>query len=182
MKAVIRCLALSALIISAMSGCSSYTRDASTTLPSGATTAAPRFGTRPVAVQVTLTPNARDQVKSDTPFDTKALQEAMERQLSARQLLAGPDGTDVMHLNIEVTDIRMRGTGSEIIWGVLAGNDHIDGTATLLDSKNQPVDTFKVSAVYASDHLVDMQTEGHRTDVLYQKFADQTMSALDQKK
>jgi hypothetical protein len=173
-------LALSAMVVSLLGGCAdSATRVPAFQAPSASSSTAARFGTQPVSVQVTLSNNAQGQLNDNAGFSAKQLQQTFENQLDAQKLLATPASSATMHLNVEVTDIRIRGSGTALFWGVLSGDDHIVGNVTLLDSNNQPIDKLEVSASYASDGVLGVGDKG-RMGWLYDTFAKKALSAFKQ--
>ncbi|UQN72521.1 DUF4410 domain-containing protein [Burkholderia multivorans] len=178
MKTLFRHAALAWITIGFLSGCaSSVTRDASSTATAPVTASTAHFGTKPVIVNVTLDDTAREELKDNLKFDAKKLQEKLETALDARKLLAKADSPDAMHLNVEVTGIRVRSSFSAVMFGFMAGNDHVNGTVTLADADNRPVDRFKVSASYALGGIAGI--DSMRMDWLYEKFTEQTLATLD---
>lgn len=170
------------LAVGFLAGCSStVTRDTSGQPSPISASTTERFGSQPVSVNIALNENAQSALKDNDTFDSKQLQGAFESQLNARNLLAPPNGGNAMKLNVEITDVRVRGTATALLLGVFAGNDYIKGNVTLLDANNQPIDQFKVSAEYAFGGLVGGQT-GLRMDWLYKTFAEKTFLALQQNK
>jgi hypothetical protein len=161
-----------------LSGCvSNVSRDAYQTAPAAVTASTVSFGSRPVAVHVVLNDEAQKQLPDNAHFDAKKLQQAVEDQLDSRHLLAKPGQLDAMQLAIEVTDIRTRSTATAMLFGFMAGNDHIEGTAQLVDAQNRPVDRFDISASYALGGFVG-GLESQRMGWLYNKFATKTMDGL----
>ncbi|HDR9285699.1 TPA: DUF4410 domain-containing protein [Burkholderia multivorans] len=178
MKTLFRHAALAWITIGFLSGCaSSVTRDASTSAGAPVTASTTHFGTKPVIVNVTLDDTAREELKDNLKFDAKKLQEKLETALDARKLLAKADSPDAMHLNVEVTGIRVRSSFSAVMFGFMAGNDHVNGTVTLADADNRPVDRFKVSASCALGGIAGI--DSMRMDWLYEKFTEQTLATLD---
>ncbi|MDR8853749.1 hypothetical protein FEP99_06809 [Burkholderia pseudomultivorans] len=53
----------------------------------------------------------------------------------------------------------------------------MNGTVTLADADNRPVDRFKVSASYALGGIAGI--DSMRMDWLYEKFTEQTLATLD---
>ncbi|MCA8252669.1 DUF4410 domain-containing protein [Burkholderia sp. AU31624] len=178
MKSVFRHAALALVTIGFLSGCaSSVTRDASDQAGAIATASTSKFGSKPVIVQVTLDNAAQEALKSNLKFSPENLKGKIESALAARKLLAKADSTDAMHLNVEVTGIRTRSSFSAVMFGFMAGNDHVDGTVTLTDADNHPLDRFKVSASYALGGIAGI--DSMRMDWLYEKFAEKTLATLD---
>lgn len=179
MKSVIRHAVLALVTIGFLSGCaSSVTRDAGNQAGATATASTSKFGTKPVIVKVTLDATAQEELKDNLKFSAKKLQEKIESALDARNLLAKADSTDAMHLNVEVTGIRVRSSFSAVMFGFMAGSDYVDGTVTLVGADNLQVDRFKVSASYALGGIAGGM-DGTRMDWLYEKFTEKTLSTLD---
>ncbi|KVX56640.1 DUF4410 domain-containing protein [Burkholderia cepacia] len=179
MKSVFRHAALALVTIGFLSGCaSSVTRDASDQAGAAVTASTMKFGTKPVVVKVTLDNTAQEALKDNLKFDAKKLQEKIESALDARKLLAKADSTDAMHLNVEVNGIRVRSSFSAVMFGFMAGNDHVDGTVTLLDADNHQIDRFKVSASYALGGIAGGMDDT-RMNWLYEKFTEQTLTTLE---
>ncbi|MBY8605998.1 MAG: DUF4410 domain-containing protein [Burkholderia sp.] len=178
MKSLFRHAALALVTIGFLSGCaSSVTRDAGNQAGAAVTASTTQFGTKPVIVKVTLDNAAQEALKDNLKFDAKKLQEKIENALDARKLLAKADSTDAMHLNVEVTGIRVRSSFSAVMFGFMAGSDYIDGTVTFTDADNHPVDHFKVSASYALGGIAGV--DSIRMDWLYEKFTEKTLATLD---
>ncbi|MBN3827560.1 DUF4410 domain-containing protein [Burkholderia sp. Ac-20384] len=178
MKSVFRHAALALVTIGFLSGCaSSVTREASDQPGAIATASTPKFGTKPVIVNVTLDNAAQEALKDNLKFSPDNLKGKIESALAARKLLATTGSTDAMHLNVEVTGIRVRSSFSAVMFGFMAGNDHVDGTVTLTDADNHPVDRFKVSASYALGGIAGI--DSLRMDWLYEKFTEKTLATLD---
>ncbi|WP_176114453.1 DUF4410 domain-containing protein [Burkholderia cepacia] len=179
MKSVFRHAALALVTIGFLSGCaSSVTRDASDQAGAAVTASTMKFGTKPVVVKVTLDNTAQEALKDNLKFDAKKLQEKIESALDARKLLAKADSTDATHLNVEVNGIRVRSSFSAVMFGFMAGNDHVDGTVTLLDADNHQIDRFKVSASYALGGIAGGMDDT-RMNWLYEKFTEQTLTTLE---
>ncbi|WP_423395427.1 DUF4410 domain-containing protein [Burkholderia sp. LMG 21824] len=179
MKSVFRHAALALVTIGFLSGCaSSVTRDAGDQPGAIATASTPKFGSKPVIVQVTLDKAAQDALKDNLKFSPENLKGKIESALAARKLLATAGSTDAMHLNIEVNGIRVRSSFSAVMFGFMAGNDHVDGTVTLTDADNHQIDRFKVSASYALGGLAGGMDDT-RLNWLYEKFTEKTLTTLD---
>ncbi|WP_175813769.1 DUF4410 domain-containing protein [Burkholderia contaminans] len=178
MKSVFRRAALALVTIGFLSGCaSSVTRDAGGQAGAIATASMPKFGSKPVIVQVTLDHAAQEALKDNLKFSPENLKGKIESALAARKLLATAGSTDAMHLNVEVNDIRVRSSFTAVMFGFMAGNDHVNGTVTLTDADNHPVDRFKVSASYALGGIAGI--DSLRLDWLYEKFTEKTLATLD---
>ena len=78
---------------------------------------------------------------------------------------------------MEVKDIRVRGNFNAIIWGFMAGNDHLTGDVIVKDANGAEVDRFEVSSSYAFGGLAGGQ-ESVRLDWLYKSFAEEAVAEL----
>ena len=79
-------------------------------------------------------------------FNMNTLRTTLQRWLEANDLLA-PDGD--YRLKVVVNDIRVRSTFNAMMWGFMAGNDHLRGDAIILNLAGEPVYEFGASASYA---------------------------------
>ena len=77
---------------------------------------------------VELSPKAKEQLADDVKFDVNALYKKLEITLARAQLIAD-DGD--YRLKVVVTDVRVRGTFSAVMWGFMAGDDHLNGDSIL---------------------------------------------------
>jgi len=71
-------------------------------------------------------------------------------------------------VHIAVTDLRTRSTFTAIMFGFMAGNDHIVGTVTITDNSNRTLKSFEISASYALGGLAGGQ-DSMRMNWLYEK-------------
>ena len=133
--------------------------------------------TEPATLAVTLSDNARKAIGENLKFDQNKLQEVLNRAFDAKGLLAKDNASAAKHVEVQVNDVRVRGTFSAIMFGFMAGNDHLNGTITVSDSNNRPVRHFDVSAAYALGGLAGGQDDA-RLGWLYEKFAEETVNEL----
>lgn len=131
----------------------------------------------PAIVTLTLSDNARKQIGENLKFDQAKLLETLNRAFDSKGLLAKDSTSAARHVEIQVTDVRVRGTFSAIMWGFMAGNDHLNGTVTLSDGESRPLRHFDVSAAYALGGLGGGQ-DGARLGWLYEKFTEETVNEL----
>lgn len=133
--------------------------------------------TEPAALTLTLSDNARKQIGENLKFDQGKLLETLNRAFDSKGLLAKDSASATRHVEIEVTDVRVRGTFSAIMWGFMAGNDHLNGKVTLSDRESHPLRHFDVSAAYALGGLGGGQ-DGARLGWLYEKFTEEAVNEL----
>jgi hypothetical protein len=168
MRVLLTIIALSLVLV----GCS-----AGVTRPDGDTRNHDVLLSEPADVTLTLTDSVRKQIGGNLKFDQNHFYEVLKRTFDARGLLAKDGTAAAQHVIIEITDVRVRGTFSAVMWGFLAGNDHLKGRVTLLDADNHPLRYFDVTASYAFGGLAGGQ-DGMRLDWLYEHFASQTLDEL----
>ena len=82
---------------------------------------------------------ALKSVSVPCPNSVDALRTTLQRTLESKSLIA-PDGD--FDLQVVVDDIRVRSTFNAVMWGFMAGDDHLDGTATVLRKDGQPAGRF----------------------------------------
>jgi len=131
----------------------------------------------PASVTLTLTDEVRKQVGENLKFDQNHLLEIVNRALDSKGLLAKDGTAPARHIAIQVTDVRVRGTFTAIMFGFMAGNDHLNGRVTLSDANDHPLRHFDVSAAYALGGLGGGQ-DGARLGWLYEKFTEETVNEL----
>ncbi len=129
-------------------------------------------------VAVSVSSKAKEQLPDNLKFDVKALVGTVERALTASDLLGNETGNS---LDVEVTNVYVRGTFSAVMFGALAGVDNISGNVRVLDANGMPLRTFEISAGYGFGGWAGGQ-DSIRINYLYEKFAELTRDQLrDQK-
>jgi hypothetical protein len=130
------------------------------------------------SVEVHTSPKAKEQLPENIKFDPKAFAGTMERTLSGSGLQEGGSGNT---LDIEITNIYIRGTFSAVMLGVFAGVDNVSGNVRVLDASGKALRTFEISAGYGFGGWAGGQ-DSIRVNYLYEKFAELTRDLLrDQK-
>lgn len=126
------------------------------------------------AVDVTLSDEAKKALVDNIKFDTEAFSSKIRSTLSAKQLIE----TGAAHtVQVTITGVRVRGTFSAVMFGIMAGTDSVDGDVTVLDKDKKPVKSFKVSATYGLGGFAG-GVDSLRLGYLYEKFADLTAAEL----
>jgi hypothetical protein len=139
--------------------------------------------TRPVvkALQnfsIDMSPEAELKLADNVKFDINALESNLDRALKANNLMA-PNGD--FRLKVTVNDIRVRSTFNAVMWGFMAGDDHLTGKVTVLNLEDKPVYEFEASASYALGGLGGGQ-DSSRMNWLYEEFSELVVNELLQKK
>jgi len=129
-----------------------------------------RFG----AVKVDLTTQAQQQLSDNDTFQLDQLKSSLETRLNADGLISQGERYRVQ---VAVKDIRVRSTFSAVMWGFMAGDDHIQGDVTIFDAEDHPVHTFHVKASYALGGFAGGQ-DGMRMNWLYKRFAELTSEEI----
>ncbi len=125
-------------------------------------------------VTVSLNDQAQTELSDNVQFDPDRLRDTITRVMKAKGMIAD-NAAD--KLDIKITDIRVRSNFSAIMFGFMAGSDHVTGTVKPLDASDKPLETFEVSASYALGGLGGGQNDA-RMGWLYDKFAELTVKEL----
>ena len=165
-KAVLAALAIAVLI----AGCSSGVKRESEV----AATAGQAMPKLPVAdVAIRLTPEAQKLAADNPKFDPERLRQTVRRYLEANQLVQPGAGAVA---EIVVTEFRVRGTFSAVMWGVMAGTDNVTGDVVVRDKAGRQLRKFTVNASYGLGGA--MGGDDTRLNWLYETFAEHTVGEL----
>jgi len=165
MERAMRCLAVAALLV--LSACASQvTRNEPASAPREPVRALSSF-------TVTMSPASTAQLADNLKFDVETLRTTIKRALESKGLIAA-DGD--FELKVVVEDIRVRGTFSAIMFGFMAGDDHLNGTATLWRD-GKALGSFGVRISWAWGGLAGGQ-DSARMSWLYEEFAKKLADEL----
>lgn len=139
--------------------------------------------TRPVVkslqdFSVEMSPETKHKLADNIKFDIATLQSNLERALKAHNLLSSNGD---YRLKVTVSDIRVRSTFNAVMWGFMAGDDHLTGDITLMNLEDEPVYDFQASASYALGGIGGGQ-DSSRMNWLYEKFSNIVVEELLQKR
>jgi hypothetical protein len=126
------------------------------------------------AVSLWLNDEAKKLVADNLKFNQDALRSMVERALAANSLIKPESGHT---LDIEITSIRARSNFSAVMFGFMAGNDHIEGVVTIKDTAGKVLKRGKVSASYALGGLAGGQDDA-RMGWLYETFSKHTVAEV----
>ena len=129
------------------------------------------------SLSITLTSEARKEASDDLKFDINKFEGTIRRSLELKNLLAEKDDSSLPTIEVTVTSVRVRSNFSAIMFGFLAGDDHIDGEVVVRSSDGNATQKFSVSASYALGGLAGGQ-DGARMDWLYESFAERMTEEL----
>ena len=127
---------------------------------------------------VTLSDNAKSQLPDNIKFNKDDLHNTLKRTLESLDLLAS-DGSFTMR--VVVDDIRVRSNFSAVMWGFMAGDDHLEGDVSILDSDGEVVYEFRPEISYALGGIAGGQ-DSVRMSYLYEEFAEAIAEELAVKK
>jgi hypothetical protein len=122
---------------------------------------------------VTMSPQANAQLTDNMKFNIDSLRTKVGQALDAKGLVA-KDGD--FEMQVVIDDIRVRGTFSAVMFGFMAGDDHIYGTATLRRG-DKTLGSFGIKTSWALGGLAGGQDDA-RTGWLYEEFAKQLAEEL----
>lgn len=132
-------------------------------------------------VSLELSPDAVQKIANDVEFDMESFKSVFIEALESRQLIASDGDFD---LNVVINEVRVRGTGSAVWLGFLAGDDHITGDAIVLNHEGEEVYTYTANASYALGGFAGGD-DATRVNWLYEKFseivADELRTKRDEK-
>lgn len=134
-------------------------------------------GRQCAAVTLQLTPEAQLKVAENLKFDQQKLLETIKRALDAKGLIAQAPDASLPTIIVAVTDIRARSNFSAVMWGFMAGDDHINGDVIVKAADGRELQRFSVSASYALGGLAGGQDDA-RMGWLYETFAKHVLEEL----
>jgi hypothetical protein len=163
------------LLLSFLAACSS-----GVTRHSDAALAQPHFAgaaKKAGAISVALTPEAQKQAADNLKFNHETLLSTVRRALEGNNVLAKEPDQSLPRIDIMVTDVRVRSAFSAVMFGFMAGDDHINGDVIVRSPTGAEVQRFSVSASYALGGLAGGQDEA-RMGWLYESFAKRVLEEL----
>lgn len=122
-----------------------------------------------------MSPDAAKQQVDNPQFNRDELATRLRQRLEAKGLTAS---SATHRVEIVVTDVRVRGAFTAIMFGFMAGDDHVTGRVRVLDASGRALRSFDVHASYAFGGLAGGQ-DGVRMNWMYDKFADMAMAELE---
>src|SRR5215831_12821672 len=156
------CIAAMVLLCAACAGTAHRTEGPGSTAAAGTL--------RVKSVEARLSDKAKEQLADNIKFDLNTLTSTVERTLSASNLKdAGVTAT----LEVEVTNVYIRGSFTATMFGFFAGADNIAGNVRVLDPEGRVLRSFDVDASYALGGFAGGQ-DSVRLNDLYEKFAELT--------
>ena len=126
------------------------------------------------SVEARVSPKAKEQLPDSIKFDLNALSSTVERAVAASNL---KDPASANTLDVEITNVYIRGTVTAVMFGMFAGADNISGDVRVLDRTGRALRSFEVNASYAFGGRAGGQ-DSVRINYLYEKFAELTRDQL----
>jgi len=126
------------------------------------------------SVEARVSDKAKEQLAENIKFDLNTLRSTVERTLSASNL---EDAGVTATLDVEVTNVYIRGSFTATMFGFFAGADNIGGNVRVLDPEGRVLRSFDVDASYALGGFAGGQ-DSVRLNYLYEKFAELTRDQL----
>ena len=128
-------------------------------------------------VELIIREDATDDLGDIIRFDQDELRNMIEHTLDVKGL---KDVNSPNIVKVEINDVRVRSTSDAIMWGFMAGDDHIEGDILLLGENAVPFHAFHVSASYALGGLAGFKEI--RMSWLYEEFSKLTLQEILDKK
>lgn len=125
------------------------------------------------AVQVSMTPEAQALLKDNPQFNSRDLQGYIQRRLEGNGTF---NAAAAERVEVVVTSIRVRSTASAVIFGVLAGQDHMEGKVRVFSPEGRRLHSFDVNASYAFGGAAG--GDGLRMGWMYEKFSELVLAEL----
>jgi hypothetical protein len=132
-------------------------------------------------VSISLSSDAKEELKDNLKFDQDELRRHVERALSGYAVFDASKKGQIPTIEIVVTDVRVRSNFSAVMWGFMAGSDSIKGDIVIRDQAGREVDRFKVSTSYALGGFAGGQ-DSARLDWLYETFAKEALKEMTEGK
>lgn len=129
------------------------------------------------SLTIDLSEEARKDVVDNLKFNQDTFDQTIRRALDANNLLAEPSDDTLPGIVVTVTSVRVRSSFTAVMFGFMAGNDHIDGDVTVRGPDGGTLQQFGISAAYALGGLAGGQ-DSARLDWLYEEFAKRLTQEL----
>ncbi len=132
-------------------------------------------GEKAGGLTIELTEEGAKAAGENSNFHMDNLRQAIHRSLEDKNLIAQDSDSTLPTINVDVTSVRTRSTFSAIMFGFMAGEDHIKGDVEVRAPSGAVLQKFGVSVSYA---LGGFAGGPARMDWLYKTFAEHLMKEL----
>jgi hypothetical protein len=124
-----------------------------------------------------MTEEAKQEAVNHPEFNANKLLATLRQTLVANDVLTAEEDPMRDRIEVVLTSVRVRSTFSAIMWGAMAGDDHLNGNVFVRGPSGEPAQTFSVTASYALGGLIGGQDEA-RMGWLYQTFVKHIVEEL----
>lgn len=128
-------------------------------------------------VSIALTPEAEKIASTTIRFDQEILLRQIRRGLEQKNAMAATTDQTLPSIEVLITSIRSRSAFNAVMWGFMAGDDHIHGTVVVRSPEGSELQRFNVTASYALGGVAGGQTDA-RMGWLYETFAKHVVGEL----
>ncbi len=133
-------------------------------------------GEKAGSLTVNLTGGARIEAADNLKFSQEELRQTIHRALELNDVLSTQSDVALPTIEVTVTSVRVRSSFSAIMFGFLAGDDHIDGDVLVRTPDGGRLQEFSVSASYAFGGFAG--GDETRMNWLYESFAERMTEEL----
>jgi hypothetical protein len=133
-------------------------------------------GEKAGSLTVNLSGEAQVEAADNLKFSKEELRQTIHRFLETKELLSEQSDVELPTVEVTVTSVRVRSSFSAIMFGFLAGDDHIDGDVLVRAPDGDKLQEFSVSASYAFGGFAG--GDETRMNWLYESFAERMTEEL----
>lgn len=128
-------------------------------------------------ISLSLTPEAQQVASTTVRFDQNTLMRMIRQSLEQRRALSAQPDQALPSVEILVTSIRSRSAFNAVMFGFMAGDDHIKGDVIVRSPEGVELQRFAVSASWALGGFAGGQTDA-RMGWLYETFSKHVVDEL----
>ncbi len=133
-------------------------------------------GEKAGSLTVDMSSGARIEAAENLKFSQEKLRQTIHRILEIQDLISDQSDAALPTIEVTVTSVRVRSTFSAMMFGFLAGDDHIEGDVLVRASDGGKLQEFSVSASYAFGGFAG--GDETRMNWLYESFAERMTEEL----
>lgn len=133
-------------------------------------------GEKAGSLTVNLSSGAKIDASENLKFSQVQLEETIRRIMEINDLLAEQSDVALPAVEVNVTSVRVRSTFSAMMFGFMAGDDHIEGDVVVWAPDGSKLQAFGVSASYAWGGFAG--GDETRMNWLYENFAERMTEEL----
>ncbi|MGE5539216.1 MAG: DUF4410 domain-containing protein [Gemmatimonas sp.] len=128
-------------------------------------------------VTVAMSPEVEQRLAGTIRFDRQRLQNTIQSALHTKGVLTPNDDPTLPTVEVNLTDVRVRSTANAVLFGIMAGDDRINGTVVVRSPDKAEMQKFNVTTSYGLGGFGGGQMEA-RMSWLYEEFAKQVANEL----